>query len=104
MPYNIAGITFLAFGNGAPDVFSSIASFTGSSEIPGSIGMGALLGAGVFVTTVVVGSLALVAPLKLTASHFIRDIIFYLSNCIKYFKSNFFSITYVFIKKIYFLN
>ena len=78
MPYNIAGITFLAFGNGAPDVFSSIASFTGSSEIPGSIGMGALLGAGVFVTTVVVGSLALVAPLKLTASHFIRDIIFYL--------------------------
>ena len=39
MPYNIAGVTFLAFGNGAPDVFSSISSFSGSSDILVGIGI-----------------------------------------------------------------
>ena len=39
LPYNIAGVTFLAFGNGAPDVFSSISSFSGSSDILVGIGI-----------------------------------------------------------------
>ncbi|CAF4335344.1 unnamed protein product, partial [Adineta steineri] len=50
---NIAGVTFLAFGNGAPDIFSAIAAV--SSAKGGDVGLafGALFGAGVFVTTVV---------------------------------------------------
>ena len=34
-------------------------------------------GAGIFVTTVVVGSVALIAPIELTKRPFLRDIIFY---------------------------
>eukprot|EP01041_Mallomonas_annulata_P001040 gene1040-2035_t len=41
LPYNIAGVTFLAMGNGAPDVFSSVTSFTGNKDF--LIGIGALL-------------------------------------------------------------
>lgn len=48
MPPEVAGVTFLAFGNGAPDVFSSIAALTSTSNIEASllVGMGSLLGAG----------------------------------------------------------
>ena len=47
---NLAGITFLALGNGAPDIASIlIASFQGSAQIS----YGEPLGAGVFVTTAV---------------------------------------------------
>eukprot|EP00276_Gloeochaete_wittrockiana_P003011 CAMPEP_0184659012 /NCGR_PEP_ID=MMETSP0308-20130426/27754_1 /TAXON_ID=38269 /ORGANISM="Gloeochaete witrockiana, Strain SAG 46.84" /LENGTH=492 /DNA_ID=CAMNT_0027098451 /DNA_START=92 /DNA_END=1567 /DNA_ORIENTATION=+ len=50
---SIAGLTFLAFGNGAPDTFSGIAAIrTGSFDLA----MGALTGAGTFVGMVVMGS------------------------------------------------
>ena len=52
---NLAGVTFLAFGNGAPDVISSIVA---ASSITNGIefSIGALHGAGIFVTTIVLGS------------------------------------------------
>jgi Ca2+/Na+ antiporter len=56
IPPNVAGVTFLAFGNGSPDVFSAIAAFSGPSH-QNKIGLQGLIGAGIFVTTVVVGKL-----------------------------------------------
>ncbi|GLD95268.1 hypothetical protein PINS_up003912 [Pythium insidiosum] len=55
IPYDVAGVTFLAFGNGAPDVFSAIAAY-GSGV--GETGINELLGGSMFVSTVVVGSLS----------------------------------------------
>jgi Ca2+/Na+ antiporter len=66
----------LACGNGSPDVFASITSFTGGQDV--LIGVGALLGASMFVATVVVGSVTIIAPCKVVPSIFIRDISFYL--------------------------
>ena len=40
VPPSIAGITFLSFGNGAPDVFSAIVSYAGGGG--GDIGLGAV--------------------------------------------------------------
>jgi len=76
LPYNIAGVTFLAFGNGAPDVFSSISSFSGSSDI--LVGIGALLGGSFFVSTIVVGSIAILSPCYVKKDIFLRDIIFHI--------------------------
>ena len=47
MSPNVAGVTFLAFGNGAPDVFSNVAAFSRGDH---DLGIAGLLGAGVFVT------------------------------------------------------
>lgn len=75
---NIAGVTFLAFGNGAPDIFSAIAA-VGSAK-GGDVGLafGALFGAGVFVTTVVAGTICLVTPFRSIQRPLLRDIIFFI--------------------------
>ena len=77
LSYNVAGITFLAFGNGAPDVFSLVASFSNVS-VDKDIGIGALLGAGMFVTTVVVGTVCIIRPGQVQPHIYLRDVIFYL--------------------------
>jgi len=76
LTYNVAGVTFLAFGNGAPDVFSSITSFLGGEDAP-LIGINALLGGSMFVCTVVVGSIAILCPCELSGKVFLRDILFH---------------------------
>jgi Ca2+/Na+ antiporter len=62
LTYDVAGVTFLALGNGAPDVFSSIAAFSSSDPSVVLIGVCELLGASVFITTVVVGAVAILHP------------------------------------------
>lgn len=71
-------MTFLAFGNGAPDIFSAIAA-VGSAK-GGDVGLafGALFGAGVFVTTVVAGSICLIKPFRSIQRPLLRDIIFFI--------------------------
>ena len=65
-------------GNGSPDVFASISSFTGGQDV--LIGVGALLGASMFVSTVVVGSVTIISPSRVQVDPviFIRDICFYI--------------------------
>ncbi|XP_053324935.1 mitochondrial sodium/calcium exchanger protein [Spea bombifrons] len=77
LSHNVAGVTFLAFGNGAPDVFSALAAFSDSRTA--GLAIGALFGAGVFVTTVVAGGIALVKPFTAASRPFLRDIVFYIA-------------------------
>ncbi|XP_070562000.1 mitochondrial sodium/calcium exchanger protein-like [Ptychodera flava] len=78
---NVAGVTFLAFGNGAPDIFACIAAVTGGHGADNGLRLvvGELFGGGMFVTSVVVFAVAMVAsPFRLAEVPFMRDVIFYL--------------------------
>ena len=86
LSHNIAGVTILAFGNGAPDIFSSLAGV--GNDRPELV-FGELFGAGMFVTTVVAGAICLLRPFHLMKRPFLRDLTFYLiaafwSFCIFY--------------------
>ncbi|XP_068937698.1 mitochondrial sodium/calcium exchanger protein [Petaurus breviceps papuanus] len=76
LSHNVAGVTFLAFGNGAPDVFSALVAF--SNARTAGLAIGALFGAGVLVTTVVAGGIAIIRPFTAASRPFFRDIIFYM--------------------------
>ncbi|NXX31746.1 NCLX protein, partial [Nicator chloris] len=73
---SLHGVTFLAFGNGAPDVFSAVVAF--SDPRTAGLAIGAIFGAGVFVTTVVAGGIALVKPFTAASRPFLRDVVFYM--------------------------
>lgn len=85
MSPNVAGVTLLALGNGSPDIFSTIASVQ-QNEIGQALG--SLLGGGMFVASVVVGSVTLasksVTP-KVTRRPFLRDVGFYFGSIITIF-------------------
>ena len=68
---SLTGVTFLAFGNGSPDVFSTFAAMRSNS---GSLAIGELIGAATFITSVVAGSMALVRPFKVARRSFVRDV------------------------------
>ncbi|KIW84371.1 hypothetical protein Z517_03621 [Fonsecaea pedrosoi CBS 271.37] len=74
MSESLTGVTFLAFGNGSPDVFSTFAAMRSNS---GSLAVGELVGAASFITAVVAGSMALVAPFQVAKRSFIRDVGFF---------------------------
>lgn len=74
MSESLAGVTFLAFGNGSPDLFSTYSSMKIGS---GSLAIGELIGAASFITAVVVGAMALARPFKVARKSFIRDIGFF---------------------------
>ncbi|KAG9745256.1 hypothetical protein KCU73_g7926, partial [Aureobasidium melanogenum] len=75
MSESMAGVTFLAFGNGSPDVFSTFAAFSTNSS---SLAIGELFGAAGFITAVVAGSMALVRPFRVAKKAFIRDVGFFI--------------------------
>ncbi|EFR01851.1 sodium/calcium exchanger protein [Nannizzia gypsea CBS 118893] len=74
MSESLTGVTFLAFGNGSPDVFSTFAAMSSNS---GSLAIGELVGAAGFITAVVAGSMALTRPFKVARRSFVRDILFF---------------------------
>ncbi|KAJ8622657.1 hypothetical protein MRB53_031186 [Persea americana] len=69
-------VTLLALGNGAPDVFASVAAVRGGHP---RTGLGAILSAGTFVSALVVGFVAIhAAPFSVDPAPFVRDVFFYL--------------------------
>jgi sodium/potassium/calcium exchanger 6 len=77
MSQNLAGVTLLALGNGAPDVISGIVASgdTGGVEFT----VGSLFGGGVFITCIVFSSVVLFSNrVQLTKQLFIRDVILYM--------------------------
>lgn len=71
---SVAGVTFLAFGNGSPDVFSTFSAMRADS---GSLAVGELLGAASFIVSVVVGSLCIIKPFNVDKKPFLRDVGFF---------------------------
>ena len=77
MTPTLVGVTLLPLGNGAPDVFAAFASFSGGGGGE-DVGLSAILGAGVFVTSVVVGAVNICVPdTALDAPSFRRDVVTY---------------------------
>ena len=68
----------MAFGNGAPDVFSAIAAIGNSKDGDSGLAFGALFGAGVFVSTVIVGVICFIQPFTSVQRPLLRDIIFFM--------------------------
>jgi solute carrier family 24 (sodium/potassium/calcium exchanger), member 6 len=71
---NVAGVTFLAFGNGSPDVFSTFSAMRANS---GSLAIGELLGAASFIVSCVVGSICIIKPFHVRPGPFLRDVGFF---------------------------
>jgi sodium/potassium/calcium exchanger 6 len=71
---NVAGVTFLAFGNGSPDVFSTFSAMRANS---GSLAIGELLGAASFIVSCVVGSMCIIKPFRVHRKPFLRDVGFF---------------------------
>ena len=78
---NIAGVTILAFGNGASDVISSLVA---SNEIEGlEFAIGSLIGGGMFITSFVFGLVIYYGNnLSVNSEFYNRDIILYIISVV----------------------
>lgn len=79
-------MTLLAFGNGAPDFFAAIASVGDSKGGEVGLAIGALLGAALFVSSIVAGTISIIKPFKSMERPLLRDIIFFIATGFWLFK------------------
>lgn len=75
MPENLTGVTFLALGNGSPDLSSTIMSMRSNSA---ALAVGELIGAACFITAIVAGSIAMIREFKVDKQSFVRDLMFFI--------------------------
>ncbi|KAL5473499.1 hypothetical protein EMCRGX_G027989 [Ephydatia muelleri] len=78
LPPNVAGMTLMAVGNGAADVFVVYCALA-QDDVP--LVLGTLSGGGMFITTIVIGTLVLTAKgsnYNINRMDFMRDIVAYL--------------------------
>lgn len=80
IPPSIAGVTFLSFGNGGPDVFALMSAVVSGYS---HIGMGSNLGAGLFITTVITGVVAFMSECRVNPLSFFRDLITYIVRVLR---------------------
>ncbi|KAG0216819.1 hypothetical protein BGX33_012039 [Mortierella sp. NVP41] len=78
MSESMAGVTILAFGNASPDIFSTFSAVGAGS---GTLAVGEVVGASSFIMSIVIGSMAIVKPFKVSRGPFLRDMIFF-TGCI----------------------
>ncbi|KAE9588749.1 hypothetical protein Lal_00015125 [Lupinus albus] len=75
----IAGVTLLSLGNGAPDFFATVVSFTSSNN--GAVGLNSILGGAFFVSSAVLGIITIMVSSKnveVEKGSFIKDVLFFL--------------------------
>jgi Ca2+/Na+ antiporter len=71
---NLGGITLLAFGNGAPDIFTSLLNSGDDTELMYT----QLMGGATYVTGFIIGYIFIIRPFRLPRSNYIRDVIFFI--------------------------
>ena len=72
---SLAGVTIFAFGNGSTDLFSTL---TAMSSGNGGLAISELFGAAVFITTVVLGLVAIVQPFTVDPKSFVGDVVWFI--------------------------
>jgi solute carrier family 24 (sodium/potassium/calcium exchanger), member 6 len=71
---NLAGVTFLALGNGSPDLFSTFSAMSAGSA---PLAIGELIGAATFIIACVVGAMCIIRPFRVNKGPFLRDVGFF---------------------------
>ncbi|XP_065369114.1 mitochondrial sodium/calcium exchanger protein-like [Calliphora vicina] len=71
---HLAGVTLLAFGNGSPDLFTSLAGI----DDPTTTMYSNILSAAIFVTAFVSGVICIIRPFHISASNLLRDTTFFI--------------------------
>jgi sodium/potassium/calcium exchanger 6 len=70
---NLGGVTLLAFGNGSPDIFTSLLNARDDTELMYT----QLMGGATFITGFVIGVIMIIKPAKLLKKTYIRDVLFF---------------------------
>lgn len=70
---NLGGVTLLAFGNGSPDIFTSLFNTSGDTELMYT----QLLGGATFVTGFVIGIIMIIRPFRVDWKTYFRDVFFF---------------------------
>eukprot|EP00011_Vannellida_sp_DIVA3-517-6-12_P015162 CAMPEP_0114611046 /NCGR_PEP_ID=MMETSP0168-20121206/3912_1 /TAXON_ID=95228 ORGANISM="Vannella sp., Strain DIVA3 517/6/12" /NCGR_SAMPLE_ID=MMETSP0168 /ASSEMBLY_ACC=CAM_ASM_000044 /LENGTH=490 /DNA_ID=CAMNT_0001822003 /DNA_START=569 /DNA_END=2044 /DNA_ORIENTATION=- len=76
---NVAGVTFLAIGNAAPDLFAAFAASANGSP---ALALSAVLGGTACVVTIVLGVVSMVADVHVRTVPFLRDVLMLVASVV----------------------